>query len=210
MTTGELAFTTVPRATFDAIRLSGDVESAVSVIDSVIGAGLMDLEDFAAWIGGRAGWKGIRLARQALPLAQFGVRSPFETKLRLAAHACGIKILLVNHIVSGPGTSDPGEVDLLDPEAGMVMEFDGADHRTAQQHRRDLEKEDGARRLGLVLARFTSSDLHRPTVVRDRIMSTRAEAQFAPPEARQWIAEPPAARRNRVFHRRLAGIIRPS
>lgn len=212
-----LRLTTVSRATFDQMRLTGDLGHAVEVLDMVIGAGLLGLADFEEWLAHRKGWHGIRLAREALPLARFGVRSPQETRLRLVAQRAGAGELLVNHTVTAKEPrwkrssqrSGPGESDLLDPEAGVIMEFDGADHRSREQHRRDLAKDDAAWKLQLPVARFTSADLHHERTAVERIRATYARALNLPEDERPWIAHPPPARVNDIHQLRLRQISAP-
>lgn len=199
--------TSVHRATFDAVRLTRDLWRAVAVLDTALGAALLTRDDFADWAGTRSGWNGITLVRAALPLSREWVRSPQETRLRLMVElGVGLGGLLVNHTVVGTATPGPGEVDLFDEEAGMVLEFDGADHRSPAQHRHDLAKEDAATDLSLVLARFTSADLRRPELVRHRVVSTRSRAAFLSEDERPWVVRPPGTRHNRVLGARLRAI----
>lgn len=182
--------TTPQRATFDAMRLSPGLWSAVAMLDTAVGAGIVGLGDMEQWIAGRAGWKGVRRARLAIPLGRHGVRSPRETWLRLFAELeLGLPRLLVNHVIHAPGGRRIGEVDLLDATCGLVLEFDGADHRSAEQQAYDLAKQDALQELGLEVARFTGRDLHDRALVRARITARRAEAQRRHPGT--WTAVPP-------------------
>ena len=49
--------------------------------------------------------------------------------------------------------------DLLDPEAGMVTEFDGQDHRLRRRHRADNLREEKLEAANLVVCRVDSLDL---------------------------------------------------
>ncbi len=70
-----------------------------------------------------------------------------------------------------------GAPDLLDLEAGLAIEFDGAVHRERRKHREDNVREEGLERGGLVVARADSLDLtaHRPQLGR-RLAAARADA----------------------------------
>jgi hypothetical protein len=52
-----------------------------------------------------------------------------------------------------------GRPDLLDTEAGLVLEYDGAHHRGIRQHTEDNAREERLERAGLRVIRFTHLDL---------------------------------------------------
>jgi very-short-patch-repair endonuclease len=54
-----------------------------------------------------------------------------------------------------------GLADLLDPDAGLVTEFDGQQHRERAQHRADNVREERLEAAGLVVVRVDSSDFLR-------------------------------------------------
>ena len=80
--------------------------------------------------------------------------------------------------------------DLLDLEAGLAVEFDGADHRLVGQHTRDVEKDEAFRSRGLELCRVTGPDLHDRALVVRRLLAARRRALFEPPETRAWVGIP--------------------
>jgi len=84
-----------------------------------------------------------------------------------------------------------GVADLFDPVAGLVGEFDGADHRGARRHSRDVAREEGFRRAGLEVVTVTGPDLPRRQLVVDRLRSVRARARFLPEHERAWTLVPP-------------------
>ncbi|MBA3311659.1 MAG: DUF559 domain-containing protein [Nocardioidaceae bacterium] len=49
--------------------------------------------------------------------------------------------------------------DLLDPDAGLVTEFDGRAHRKRRQHRADNVREEALEALGLTVVRADSLDM---------------------------------------------------
>lgn len=85
-----------------------------------------------------------------------------------------------------------GVADLLDPVAGLVVEFDGADHRSARRHSSDVDREAGFRGVGLEVARVTGPDLLSPPLVVARLHAARAHARFEGPGTRRWFPKPPA------------------
>ena len=99
---------------------------------------------------------------------------------------------LVNCPIHDRGGRLLGIADLLDEGAGLVVEFDGAEHRRATRQTADVKKEDRLRRVGLEVARVTGLELpDRPMVV-ERLLAARSRAAFLPPEQRSWVARPPA------------------
>jgi|GEM_PF-6736344 len=123
----------------------------------------------------------------------------------------GIEVLLVNHKIHRRRPSDPGgigenlgEADLLDPEAGLVLEFDGEDHRHPAQRSHDIAKQEAFEDEGLVVGHFSSADLDTPRIAADRIARLRRLAKFLPPRDRTWVAVPPSPRINQVMQQRWA------
>jgi hypothetical protein len=84
-----------------------------------------------------------------------------------------------------------GVADLLDPVAGVVGEYDGADHRSARRHSRDVEREQSFRRLGLEYFTVTGPDPPRRAFVAARMRSTRARARHLREPHQAWTVEPP-------------------
>ena len=99
--------------------------------------------------------------------------------------------LLVNCPIRTRAGALIGIADLLDPVAGLVVEFDGADHRKKARHTKDVEKEDLLRRSRVEVTRVTGSDLGVPERVRNRLVLARARARFEPFGTRTWVAVPP-------------------
>jgi len=84
-----------------------------------------------------------------------------------------------------------GVPDLFDPEAGLVGEYQGEDHKDGARHRKDVEREERFRDHGLELFEVAGGDLLRRHVVVARMRRARARAKFLPPESRAWTLETP-------------------
>lgn len=183
---------TIPlRAVFDAMREAGDLREAVVVVDMMVAAELVTLHDVRRYVAGRVGWRGVGQVRRALDLASEHSWSPQETRLRLVWRIdAGLPDPLPNCPVHGLDGSLLGTADLLDAEAGLVAEFDGADHRRVRRHARDIAKEDRFRRHGLEVARVTGLDLADVPLVVRRLQEARSRARFLPPAQRRWQARP--------------------
>ena len=191
----------VSRCVVDHARLQRDPREVVVALDMVTAARVMRLEELAAYAEGlRAGEH--RLIQWALELASEQARSPNETRLRLVAELdAGLPRLWVNPVVHDRSGWRLGEVDLLDVEAGLVIEYDGADHRTAGQHSYDVGKEAALRRVGLEVARVTGVDLRRTAMLVDRLLGARGRARFEPAASRGWVARPRSGVPDSAFRR---------
>ncbi|MEP7089803.1 MAG: hypothetical protein ABI776_06800 [Nocardioidaceae bacterium] len=185
--------TMVPRATFDAMRYARTARAAVAALDMMMAAGLVALSTMREYVDAHPAWTGVQQSRDALLLADEGSRSPQETRLRLVWQLDAQRGRpLVNRPLFDLGGRLLGYPDLLDPEAGVVGEYDGEDHRHATQHSSDVDREARFRDHGLEVARFTGPDMRDVGLVTARIHSAYRRAWRVPPERRTWTLEPPA------------------
>lgn len=183
------------RALFDEMRLARGLVAAVVAADMAMLADLVTLERIRDFTATRGGWAGVPLVRRALRMADPHSCSPQETRLRLLWEV-GLKLPrpLVNVAVFDRDGCLLGYPDLLDPVAGLVIEYDGADHRSAQRHSDDVDREARLRAVGLEVTRVTGRDLARPQDLARRLREARRRARFAPAESRGWVLDPLAAR----------------
>ena len=86
--------------------------------------------------------------------------------------------LLVNVPVFSLGGRFLGYPDLLDPEAGLALEYDGAGHRSVSRQRSDNLREEALRAHGVEVLRVTSLDLLRPVALGRRLLGVRARCAF--------------------------------
>lgn len=180
------------RALFDAMRTAPDVREAVVAMDMMAAAELVSVSQMLAYVAAHPGWRGVGQVRRALPLASEQSRSPNETRTRLVWQLdAGLARPLVNEPVFTLGGTLLGYADLFDPDAGVVGEYDGAEHRFAKRHSRDVAREDGFRGAGLEYFTITGPDMNdRPLMVR-RMHTTRARARWLPETRRRWTLLPP-------------------
>ena len=184
---------TVERAAFDAMRTALDLREAVLAMDMVAAAELTSVLRMRHYGQGRSGWAGVGQVRAALDLASEHSRSPNETRLRLVwVLDAGLPIPEVNRPVLDRGGRLLGVADLLDVAAGVVGEYDGADHRAARRHTRDVAKEDALREHGLEVFRVTALDLPRTDLVVSRMRRSRSRARFLSEDARSWTLVDPS------------------
>jgi hypothetical protein len=186
-----LRVTSVLRTAEDLAREAVNLVEAVVALDVLVRAGLVRQRILESELGACTGGRGARQGRAAAALCRTGVRSPWETRLRLFVLELGLPEPLVNVPVFDLDGNFLGAPDLLDVEAGLAIEFDGAGHRERKQHRADNVREEGFERGGLVVARADSLDLtvHRDELGR-RLLAAHVDATRNRRPVRWTLVEP--------------------
>ena len=180
------------RAVFDASRDAADLREAVGAIDMMAAAELASVSQLREYVAAQDGVRGVDKVRSALDLASEDSRSPNETRVRLIWQLdAGLPRPLVNQPVFDLAGRLLGIVDLLDPAAGVVGEYDGADHRSARRHSADVDRESRLRAAGLEVFRVTGPDLARKDLVVQRILAARRRASWIAGDRRAWTVVPP-------------------
>jgi hypothetical protein len=159
--------TTAERSCLDVMRLCGAEEGLV-VADAAIRAGLTTRQQLSEALDRMIGLKGVPQARIAVPLVDGRAESAPESRLRYVwVVEAGLPVPLVNPVIEDLDGHFVARVDLLDPEAATVGEYDGAHHRDLQQHTADNVREENVEGLNLEVTRSTALDLwpHRPRLV---------------------------------------------
>lgn len=180
------------RAVLDAMRRAPDVRAAVRAVDMACAAELVSPERVARYAEPRAGWVGMPLVAQALDLCDERSRSPLETDGRLVWRLdAGLPRPRVNVPVFSRQGKLLGIADLLDEEAGLVVELDGADHAGARRRSEDAGREAGLRNHRLEVERVTGYDLHHRPALVGRLHAARRRALWLPVHQRPWTLKPP-------------------
>ena len=184
--------TEVRRATFDEMRRA-DLRSAVTTLDMVAAAELTSVNRMRAYLATRPGWNGGPLVADALELADERSRSPGETRMRLIwILDAGLPRPVCNRALFSLTGELLGVPDLLDVEAGVVGEYDGADHLADQRRYRDLGREGRFRNHGLEYFTLVAWDMHDVDRVVERMNSTRSRALArGAGHPRAWTLKPP-------------------
>jgi hypothetical protein len=183
---------TVQRALFDEMRFCSGIRQAVVAMDMAAAARLISVQLMARYVSYRPAWTGVAQVRAALILASDASRSPQESRMRLVwIIDAGFPRPLCNVPVFDRNGRLLGIPDLFDPIAGVVGEYNGADHKELDRRRSDNDREERFRGVGLEYFDLVEGDLaNRPHVVR-RMQQTRQRAHFDPPEMRRWTLTPP-------------------
>jgi hypothetical protein len=187
-----LACVSKARAVFDEVRHSAGIVPATIALDMAMEAGLVTLADMTEFVRGQAGVTGVRLARVVLGLADPHSQSPPETRLRLVwTRTLDLPRPLVNVAVFDRRGRLLGYPDLFDEDAGLVVEYDGPDHRSAERHSDDVDREARFRAVGLEVTRVTARDLRDRFRLAQRLSEARGRAPFDRSEVRRWTTVPP-------------------
>ena len=187
-----LGCATVTRAVFDEIRRCGSLRRAVVGIEMAVAAGLTTVEEVSTYVGTRSSWTGVPLARKAAGLAGDHSRSPQETLLKLIWRLdAGFPEPLCNRAIFDLQGNLLGYPDLLDPVAGVVGEYDGADHRSAAATEPTSPARSSSATTGWSTSPWSVTTWLDPGLVVTRMQRARARAKFLPAESRAWTLEPP-------------------
>jgi hypothetical protein len=180
------------RALFDELRCLRDPRAATIAVDMALAASLVRLPELQRYAEERRGWRRAGEALDAIAAARLEVRSPRETELRLIwTDDAGLPPPGVNTMLFDLSGRLLGCADLFDAEAGLVIEYDGAEHLRDRRRARDAARDEDCRAVGLEYTRVVASDLRRPELVVRRLHAARARSLFLPPHQRQWTTEWP-------------------
>jgi hypothetical protein len=173
------------RTAFDLARTAPSLTESVVALDAMARHGVTPRE-VARYAAERAGWKGVRRAREAAALAIGRVRSSAESRWRMLwVLEAGLPCPLVNAVVVGPRGERVAEVDLLDRDRGLVGEYDGSPHSDADARAHDSVRQERLQAVGLVVVRVTSVDLSRHRArTTTRLQDAARRAQ--PSSSGQW------------------------
>jgi hypothetical protein len=182
------------RATFDAMKAARSDPEIVVELEKSVMAEIVSIEQVKSYAEARRGAHGRTRILAAIPLAREHARSPQETRTRLIAETvAGMSGLWVNPILYNTNGEKIGEVDLLDPETGTVMEYNGDDHEEGPRRHRDALKGEAIRRAGAELLWVTPKQLHEPEALAQRMRDAQARAREVPPHRKRWSAVPKVA-----------------
>lgn len=175
-------------AVFDEIRRVPNLRQAVVTIDLAVAARITSLPKIHAYVVAQRGQRHRRLALAALSYADDNVASPQETRLRLVWMLdAGWPKPLTNCRVFGEDGRLLGVPDLLDPHLGVAAEYDGADHRDRERHRRDVRRLSDFTEAGLEVVTVVGADLASFATIVARLEQAKARART---RVRRWTLNP--------------------
>lgn len=172
------------------MRHAGGVREAVRVLDMAAYDDLVSIAAMTDYAGMLTGWTGVGQMRAALRLADENAWSPTEVDARLMLELdLGLPRPLCNRPVFDLDGRHVGTPDLLDAEAGMVVDYDGELHLAGAQRAKDLRRERAFRRLGLEYVTMVAADRHDPADFHRRVLEARQRALAT--TTRLWTIDPP-------------------
>jgi hypothetical protein len=128
----------------------------------------------------------------ALSLADENAWSPREVDPRVIwMVVADLPRLLCNQPIFDRRGNLIGTPDLLDLEAGLVIEYDGPTHLRVAQRARDVRREELFRRHGLEYLVVVAPDLGDEQGLATRMHRIRRRARFQAESERSWTIAPP-------------------
>jgi len=155
--------TSLVRTAFDAARFAPDLTEAVVALDALLRGTDLRLADVVTYAEQRRRWHGRHQVLRAAELSNAWTLSCSESRLRVIwQDRAGLPGPLVNCTIVDEMGRPVAKADMLDEEAWLVLEFDGAYHATSTQRGLDDQRTQRLHALGLHVARFVADDL-RPS-----------------------------------------------
>ncbi len=149
---GGVAVTTPARTAFDLARWAPTLTERVAAVDALAHHRRLDLADVTVLRHRHLGARNGGEVAKVLALADRRAESPMESRARMALVLGGLPPPAVQHPVVVRGRRY--YLDLAYPDLKVAVEYDGADHRTQQRARRDLEREAALVSAGWRILRF--------------------------------------------------------
>ena len=182
-----LPITTSVHAVSFLTRYARNEREAVVHLDMAAYSDLVSTDEARAYALTQTAWTGVPQLRKAVDLADENSWSPAEVSMRLIWELdAGLPRPLTNNPVFDRFGNHIGTPDLLDPVAGVVGEYDGSLHLVGSQRRRDRDREDAFRRVGLEYFTMLSGDGADPFRMAERMRAVRARARWAAESQRDW------------------------
>ena len=128
---------------------------------------LCSIEELREIVGRHPGMRGVRTARAALELIRVGADSAPETHMRLALIDANLPEPELNHVVRNHLGLPVLWPDAAYLERKVSLQYDGQHHGGAEQHLRDIERQERSLAYGWLEVRISKHDLEgeRPAVV---------------------------------------------
>lgn len=184
--------TTAVRSTCFEMRYARDERHAGLVLSMAAYDDLVSRHEMAEYAWEHNGWTGVPQCRAGTALADENCWSPTEFEMAMIWQLdAGLPPPLLNRPVFDPAGNHVGTPDLLDVEAGVVGQYDGALHLTGSRRAKDIRAEGRYRDLGLECFTMTAADRPAPAVMAQRMLTTRRRARWEAESRRAWTVVPP-------------------
>lgn len=187
-----VAITVPVRSLVHELRRADTLGDAVIALDMACYSDLVSIAEVTAYVTALGPVTGIQQARDALALGDENSWSPRETAMRgVWTTLAGLRRPLCNAPVFTMDGHHVGTPDLIDPELGLVAQYNGRDHITLVGTATDVKKDAAYRDLGLETVAMLATDWSDLDDFTRRLLAgaRRAGQRASPP---QWTVKPPA------------------
>jgi hypothetical protein len=187
-----LRVTTAAYALLFEIRHQAREEVSVQYADMAAYDDLVSRTELALLVSRSRGWDGIGRGRATVDLMEENAWSPPEGTMRLVwTREAGLPRPLANRPVFDIQGRHIATPDLIDPVAGVVGEYDSELHLDPARRRRDLDRAERYRTLGLEPVVMVTGELSDPWRFVGRLRAAYARAERTATADRQWTVDPP-------------------
>lgn len=185
--------TTAVRSVLYEMRYAHDERDAAITLSMACFNDLVSLDEATVFAATLNGWTGIPKARAALPLAVENAWSPREVGMgHVWTLDAGFPAPLYNTPIFDLAGRHIGTPDLVDPEAGVFGQYDGALHLAGERRSVDVVRDDRFRSHGLEGAIMMAGDVRDPAAFIARLRAAYDRAADLSPSRCRWTVEPPA------------------
>lgn len=188
-----VAITWPVRSTWFEMRHAVSVEAAAVVLAMAAYDDLVSVAEMAAWEFEHPAWTGAPQCRAAVAVAHENCWSPMEAVTAYVYEvAAELPRPLCNRPLFDRRGKHIGTPDLLDPEAGLVVEYDGATHLRVAGRATDVRREERYRAHGLEYLTVLAPHLGDRNLLVDRMVQARNRSRFEAESQRTWtVITPP-------------------
>lgn len=193
-----LPITNAVRSVAFAMRYANNVLNAVQVFDMAAFNDLVSWDEMSAYAGmaprlNLSGWTGMPQYRLAMTLADENTWSPQEVTMRMIWQLnAGLPRPLMNMPIFDLTGRHIGTPDLLDVQAGVAGEYNGALHLEGARRARDVRQEEAFRNVGLECFTMLAGDSADPDRMAARMIEARERARWVSEGDRAWTIVPPS------------------
>ncbi|KRF20943.1 hypothetical protein ASG90_00525 [Nocardioides sp. Soil797] len=175
------------------MRYAKSVREASVAFSMAAYSDLVSAEEVCAHALTSPGWTGAPQLREACRYLEENAWSPWEQRTSLVWQIdAELPRALANRPVFDRFGNHLGTPDLIDEEAGLIIEYDGEVHLEPGRHEADLARLQRFRRAGLEFLIVRRGETAMRVTLAERMRRSRAAAAFAAPSKRNWTLEPPA------------------
>lgn len=188
-----ISVTIAVRSTWFEMRYALDETAAAIALSMAAYDDLVSVDELAEFAWLHPGWTGAPRCRGGLVLSEENAWSPMEVQVHKVWRVdAELPRLLCNRPLFDSRGGHLATPDLLDLEAGVVVEYDGPTHLRVSQRARDVRREELYRSLRLEYLRVLAPHLNDTWALVRRMQTVRRRALFEAESSRSWTIDPPS------------------